>query len=520
MPVMIGQIPQVSALCETSAPRLDGDPDWAAFRVVQTWTAQVPPEDVTFMGVDLGHAVRRAVMPAVAAAIRETAFPAAAARSHEFVRGWGLDRKPGAARNLVEAARRTLPKALDLAGGYRLGAQARRARNTGRPRLLVKAAGRLRPLLDSFGSSPEAEIVLLGRFGKQPAPYPSVPLHPESAPDRVTMARFRNALAAGLAAEGLDLNAQDRNGILAEARWEAGRIKAIHRVLDRLRPDALLLHDDTSPEGLTLALVGTARGLPVLTLAHGLDCQRFYLDPVYASHKLVWGPARAARLHGTAEALGAVSGQVRVTGNPGHDGLSVPAAPATQGTGWLWVTRPHTPRKCILPGRCAVEGADILDALLRALAAHPAATLTIKPHPNDYARVYEAQIARAGLGDRARVSHSPLAQLLPAARVVISEDSTAALDACLAGKPLVYSHFAPTPPVLPLEVYNAALPGRDPDSLTQSLARLDAGDNTLSARLFEGQARFIAAEAGPLDGCASARVRDVISEVLWQSRCR
>jgi len=491
-------------------PGTETDPDWVAYQVVQAWPETTPPAAVTVAGANLGHAIRRPVMLAVAAVLRSRAFPEDVASEASFLTK-NRDRVSRTRARIRRAAPwiRALPDSLSLARALR------QRRGCGsRPLLLVQDSVRLNAMLTRLQTSDTADILRVGTgLGRDCLSV---------SPDLRDLARgaelprgFADALVQGLATRQIDLDARTLNDILAEARREALRLRTLARRFQRLKPTAILLHDDTTPTGLTLALAANAQKIPTVTVAHGLDCERFFLDAVYASRKCVWGPARAARIQATAQASSLTSGEaVRVTGNPAFDGRHPPSNLNSEGDTWLWTTRPHVSRKAFQPSRLATEGMAILNALLRALHQCPAASLTIKAHPTDDTAPYHRMIQKAGLSERVHFDVAPLDRLMSRACVVISEDSTAALDACFAGKPLVHSHFAPCPPVLPLAVEGAALPGYSPDELVQSVIQLDSPDRYLQKTLLDGQRAFIEAQAGPLDGNAGARVQDVLVEVM------
>lgn len=474
---------------------IEPDPDRRAIDFVEAWPRAADPDAVTFMGVNLGLAVRRSVMQAVAASLRTQAFPEAARRdaafraAHGLVGGEGPRPHRGPAPLLLGGLARLR---MALAGPRRRGA---------RPRILARNAGRLASVVEGLAIASAVEIVLAGPSPVAELGAAYAPVTPGRGLGRAERDAFAAALDDALGTAGFEIARAGCAAILAEADREAARIRAFLRVLERTRPDLVLLHDDASPDGLAWALAARTHGAPTLSLAHGLDCERFYLDTAHVDVKCVWGEGRAGAIRATALESTNLSG-LRVTGNPAYDGLRPPDASAPGGPRWLWVTRPHTPRKCFTAGRFPVEGADIFAGLLDALKAAPAARLTIKPHPTDYADVYRRLAAESGLGDRIAFATGGMAPALDAADVVVTEDSTAALDAMLKGKPLVHAHFAPTPPALPLAPYRAALPGGDTATLRDSLLALTEADGSL----FAGQRRFIDDFAGPLDGKSRARV--------------
>lgn len=517
---MVSGEPSGTAPRSVTGVQTGADPDWRVFEVVQTWPERADADSVHFSGVNLGHAVRRGVMQALAAIVRPIAYPELAERDAQFRETWGLDAATsGVEHRLRRALKHTvIPNTLGRLGHTATGVRARRIRaSTSAPRLLVKSTSRLDALIHAESFDFPGDIIVAGTSGSEAGKHPFVPVRPEAPPARSQFTKFRHALQQGLRDSGYELDSATADAIVDEARFEAARIKAIQHTLDALEPNAILLHDDTTPEGLTWALAAKAHGIAAITVAHGLDCERFFLDPVYASAKCVWGPDRAERIRATARRLSGDQSHephVHVTGNPAYDGVAPARETGTGGLRWLWVTRPHTPRKCLTPGRFPVEGADILEALFGALRHMPSAQLTIKPHPADYSRIYSRMASNAGLNDRVTLRHDSLAHLFASTDVVIAEDSTAALDACLAGKPIVHAHFAPTPPVLPLGEMKAALPGREPEQLSKSLHTASRPARDFQTITAYEQATFIQATAPVANGSAIHAICDHTNEVL------
>lgn len=341
---------------------------------------------------------------------------------------------------------------------------------------------------------------------------PSVECHVATGEERVPRVEGRvlDGILKGLAAQGvrlLDADVETLRGQLREQRRTWSRAEA---ELDALRPDALLVPADNHPPFVEYVLAARQRGIPVIMLQHGLDCERDYLDDAYATHIAVWGPERERRYRRDSELQ---PERIAVVGNPHYDDVA-PSPPAGDPNRWLWVTRPHSPTKCYAPSRRPQEGLRILDALLDGLSRIPRAQLVIKPHPFDYADEYRTHLAASG-AERVNVTtNDTVTNLLAAAGVVITEDSTAGMDAMLAGRVLVHAHFAQSPPVMPFVKYGAALPGFSPQELADSLCRAVALGAAERAAMHAGQARFLDDFAGPRDRQAGPRFAAFVEEVV------
>ncbi len=314
----------------------------------------------------------------------------------------------------------------------------------------------------------------------------------------------------GLRAFDIELLLADRQPLQQQLRQQASLVRQIEAELAIARPQAMLVFADNHTPLQEYVAVAKRANIPTLVIQHCLDCERYCLNEAYADVIAVWGKARQQRYR--TESV--QQPRLEVTGNPEYDGLRLPRQLHQGKDRWLWATRPHGPHKCYLPSRSPQEGLDILDALLTALEQIASAQLTIKPHPLDYVGLYSEQIEQRGLSDRVTVTHRPLQTCLPNTDIVISEDSTAAVEAMFFGRPVVHAHFAPSPPVLPLAPYQAALPAHNAKTLLAALQQTQSMDKTARKTMLNGQQRFVYDYIGQLDGQATQRVTDLIEQII------
>jgi hypothetical protein len=347
--------------------------------------------------------------------------------------------------------------------------------------------------------------------GAVEVPYPSaVP-----PPDAAFAAALHAAVLRGLEAQGVRLATADAATLGEQILTQQRQLAAHARMLATAAPDLLLVHADNHPTPQHFVLLARRAGVPVAMLQHGLDCEHHYLDDAYADAIAVWGEARATRYRRDAARP---PRSLAVTGNPEYDGLRPAAAPADTTGDWLWVTRPHAPAKCYAPSRSVLEGVRILDALTEALRDFPGRRLLIKPHPYDSVEALRAAAAAGGMGDRIEFVDTPPMALYPRVGVVISEDSTAGMEAMFFGRALVHAHFAPARPTLPFADYGAGLAGFDPAGLRAALAAACTADEAKRGAMHAGQARFLRDFAGPCDGQSAARVLAFLRSLIGDLR--
>lgn len=326
-------------------------------------------------------------------------------------------------------------------------------------------------------------------------------------------AELAGAVVRGVRSHGVELLEQDIAVLRRQTLEQTARIHSLAARIDAVRPDAILLFADNHPPFQEYAFLARRRGIPVVMLQHGLDCERLYLDRLYAPFAALWGTARRDRY-----APFAGSAELHVTGNPEYDDRRPPAALVPAGESWLWATRPHAPERCYSPSRWPDEGLAILDALLATLALHPRAFLVIRPHPADLTEPYLNRIRERRMGGRVSISDAPLRTLAAKASLLFSEDSTAALEMAFEGRMLIHTHFAASDPVLPLAAHGAARLARNGEELASAVEACMAATAAERTAMCEGQRAFIAAQAGPCDGRGATRVAELMADVIRRVR--
>jgi Capsule polysaccharide biosynthesis protein len=330
-----------------------------------------------------------------------------------------------------------------------------------------------------------------------------LPRAAQQAADVDYAAALHQSVIEGLRSLQINLLPQDQQRLGTQILDQLLLIRRVEAELNFVRPQALLMFADNHHPMQAYVQVAKRMGIPTVLLQHGLDCEHYCLDEAYASAIAVWGEARRKRYQHQSVYQ---PDHLWVTGNPEFDHLRLPEALDLSGNYWLWVTRPHRPEKCFSPSRSPQEGLDILAALAKALKRSPTARLLIKPHPADYADRYQAFIAEQGLGDRIEIVQSNVQLLLAGASCVISEDSTAGLEALFFGKVVVHAHFAASKPTLPFVQFGAALPGYSAELLEDSLKRAAQLTSIEQDTLLKAQRQFIQDYAGNCDGQAHQRV--------------
>ncbi|MFP4500596.1 MAG: hypothetical protein ACLFTT_06305 [Candidatus Hydrogenedentota bacterium] len=507
------------------APDADAAPDWEtvdrrAWEAIVNWPRAVAFDPVRD-GLDYSELTRWFLWDKVGRAVRKQLTPERFAIEIEEL-GW--EKPPRGVLPHLPGVRTAWQRLGDLKYQAKIAWRHRRQRKAYRQHILERPAKTNQPLL--FIPVPTERLLNTARtlldYGDMQLYAPETQYriddvvripYPKGLPKPATgfAAQLHGAILEGLARQGIHLLEPDAETLKAEIDKQQIQLAAARAYLDDVTPDVMLLSADNHPTHQHYVLLGRLRGIPTMMLQHGLDCEHYYLDNAYATAIAVWGPNRKQRYEQHSDWQ---PERITVTGNPQYDGHRLAEVMNPGGEYWLWVTRPHTSAKCYAPSRSPWEAVEILEALLDALEANPGKQLLIKPHPRDAIPLLEDTLGKRGLGERAQIVDTPPMQLFPAASVVISEDSTAGMEAMLLGKPVVHAHFAPAPPTMAFVDYDAALPGFNPLELAESIVTAENLDEAAQKAMLAGQRRFIEDHAGPCDGKAAERVREFILEIL------
>lgn len=334
--------------------------------------------------------------------------------------------------------------------------------------------------------------------------------HLQFTSDHLSAARFASQMSKSLDRTLRDsydiaLVRQDLIQFETQIRSLTNLVQRTVLELNKACPALLLLPCDNHPPFQVYVLAARNMGIRTLMLQHGLDCEHRCLEEAFASDIAVWSPSRKARYRQNS----VFQPNMKITGNPEWDWVANYDFQPPEDNSILWITRPHSAVKCYSVGRLVDEGNRILNALLVALRCSPDATLFIKPHPMDDLDSYRRTIAESKLEDRITIETDNLYALIAKSRIVVTEDSTAGVEAIFWKRTVVHAHFSDTPPVVPFTMGGNAFPGFSPDQLVDSI-KVAMSESTPRIP----QANFLEDIAGPLDGRCGERVVSMSLECL------
>ncbi|MBD3882069.1 hypothetical protein IFO70_09895 [Phormidium tenue FACHB-886] len=483
--------------------------DRRAWEAICNWSEHGKVE-VVREGIDYSHLIRSFLWDKVSRAVRQQCDPDQFEFEAQLLAPVHLPLTPArqAALPLLERLKRPVISLFAVRDAIRLKAQSRK------PVLFVPYRNaRLGTTITTLHQSAQAAVVVpYARTVKHDIGIPvRLPRRSSSSADIKYAGLLYEGVVRGLQAFDIALLPQDAETLKGQILSQVRQIRAVAEDLAFLLPQAILVFSDNHFPMQSYVHVARREGIPTIMLQHGLDCEHYCLEEAYASVIAVWGKARQQRYqqHSVRQ-----PDRLQITGNPEYDHLHLPEKIDTSGDYWLWVTRPHTPNKCFSPSRSPHEGLDILAAFLPVLRQLPDQQLVIKPHPYDYTNLYQDYIDRNGLMHQVKLATASVPTLLPNASLVISEDSTAGLEAMFWGKRVIHAHFAACPPTVPFAAYDAALPAYSAEMLQMALAQVQQLTPVQHSQMLQGQRSFLEDYAGVCDGLAHQRILSLITEVV------
>jgi hypothetical protein len=280
----------------------------------------------------------------------------------------------------------------------------------------------------------------------------------------------------------------------------------LERLFRRIRPDVVVA--TSSPRAEEAAIrVARRLGIPSICMIDlfALTVASPHLrEPGYADRVTVFSEMTRDVLL----AHGRNPREIAMTGNPAFDRLAQPDLPERAA---LWRRQHHCEGRIVVllasqpePGQPDLER-RIFETIAATLPRHPDWYLVHRPHPNS---PWPEQPAAANicLSD----SREEIPSLLAAIDIVVSMNSTIALEACLVGKPFVKMCLSQFDAETPFEKIGIALPAY----------RLEEVESRIVAALSPGpEAGSMAAARKRLPpvGRAAARVADVMEELVRPS---
>ncbi|MDC0408586.1 hypothetical protein OAM38_00070 [Flavobacteriaceae bacterium] len=278
---------------------------------------------------------------------------------------------------------------------------------------------------------------------------------------------FYNGLMKALRLMNIELIQEDTKLLKVEIEGSFKITALAKKELEYYKPDGVFVHSDNHPPFINYVLVAKALNIPSFTYQHGLDCEHYFLDDCFADYVGLWSKNRRIKYETSSKIQ---PKKYKVIGNyflP--ETFKIRKREKSICKKLIFITRPHKPVKCYSPSRNYLEGVSILKSILEYLVSSKSIKLVIKPHPMDDCVLYKNLITEFDLDDRVAIVTHKVAHIIHDIDLVITEDSTAGVEALMYGLPVVHAHFASSEPVLPFLNYGAAFSGNDPEELKDSI---------------------------------------------------
>lgn len=305
--------------------------------------------------------------------------------------------------------------------------------------------------------------------------------------------------------------------------WSARAMDEAGAALDRLAPSAVLTYAEAGGWGRAIVLEARRRHIPSIGAQHGF-IYRHWLNYLHAEDEFAPSginpgdegfpaPTRTllfdefARRHLTT-AGHFPDDRVRVTGSPGQQALRERAAAQDEETRTAAraLVGASGGDRLVLVVTKHVQMRRAFPALVRAAASLPATRLVVKCHPAETPLPYERDAAGSPAVTIAPAS-ADLAALLSVASVVVTVNSTVAIDAMTLGVPALVVDL---PNNLSPFVEAGVMFGADGiDAIGPALRR--ALDDGAAREALRGRQRtFLAEFGGPADGAAARAADEVL----------
>jgi hypothetical protein len=306
--------------------------------------------------------------------------------------------------------------------------------------------------------------------------------------------------------------------------WSARAMDEAGAAIDALQCQTVITYAEAGGWGRALMLEARRRGVPSVGVQHGFIYRHWlnYLHEVdemqpIGTDRGFPAPDKTLLFDRYAEAhlrsAGAFpAGRLAVTGSPARDALATRMASLTPaerdlarlGAGGVR----HKQKLAELAANCT-EHQDALPALVGAIRAEPEIHLAIKPHPAESSAVYAPFVT--GLTNVTTLgADADLAGLLGAADVLVTRNSTVAIDALVLGVPAL---VIGQPSNLSPFVDEGVMLGADDEAgINQVLHRL-LYDPEVQARLGAATEAFVEAYDLKARGTAALRAAGAILEM-------
>lgn len=309
-----------------------------------------------------------------------------------------------------------------------------------------------------------------------------------------------------------------RDTFLRQFPWTMRSFLEVARVLDREKPDVLVLYAESSGLGRAAVAAARAHGVPSVAVQHGIMYPQYYshehapdeLDELERNPVPI--PTRTAVFGELAKELLVQRGnypeeRIVVTGSPKFDALVQGASAYDPAATRRELGVPEGSRFLVLATRWSAVS-PVFEELVRATESFPGVFLFVKPHQAESPRPYLEVVERHSAG-RTRIlpTETNLLELLFASDGLITVDSFASSEALVLGRPVLVLNLPGN--LGPLVDRGVALGVRRGESIAKALEAL-LFDVRTSRALEAKREEYIREFAFGADGRSTERIVECI----------
>jgi hypothetical protein len=294
-----------------------------------------------------------------------------------------------------------------------------------------------------------------------------------------------------------------------------------------VRPDAVVVTYESGPHQRALLIEAARRSIPTVGLMHGMIYDTHYdymhanvtTDPFgrpagFAIPQVtcVWGDywrdVLVERGHYT-------RGAVAVTGNARVEEF-LELARRTSAGDMRSALGIEPSRRVVLVLTAGERIGVFLDAIFAALDGQRDCVPLVKPHPGDDVTFIEERLEAHG-HDRDRIHHGNLAEAILAADLVISQISTASLEAMLLRRPLVLVNLGRVPGFSEASVESGLARYAETSAAVSREVQLALSDDQFELRTEGSHREFVQRWFGGADSHAAERIAGVVTDLTRPS---
>jgi len=158
---------------------------------------------------------------------------------------------------------------------------------------------------------------------------------------------------------------------------------------------------------------------------------------------------------------------------------------------------------------------EVVLSIVKGISSIENIELIVKVHPLENISEYQDLLEKNMLSPKLCYNEIDIYSLIHAADLIVTINSTAALEAVLMHKPLVTLNYIGEPEYLPFTEYGVALGVYDERQLNDVI-KYALYDEGVHARLDAARRRFFDEQMQLSDGCASKRLFDLITRIVNQ----